>query len=1064
MDYSFRIFFRRSDKNSIVLMSNSPTGHDPLFSTFVLPYTENELKTSLTALELLNRPTRSSSDSDILEKAFLLHSLDPKKISSSPSCLIEHIGHKLYQVLFIGEIGEKFQEVYTQVKNEKGAWLNLHLQFDVGSRELLKYPWQLLRDAVIAPLLVYSNVNITYELSNKNDPPSFSFPKRPISLMAISPRPEDITPSLPNDTIAESINSDRTEQFFQIIHCPPQYDEFLQAIEEKKPEIVHFYGHGKFGKSCPECKRQDVISIANWWEDSCREEKCGHDLHDELETGFLIFEDKHKKSAYISRNELHKALAGRHVKLFILSACQTAASSRGDDDVAGILLQCNIPAILAMQFSVDAHQANLFNTQFYQRLIQELQQNASFTLETIGQAISSSRRFLEDDEGFRPILITHARQGEGEVELLSNPVIANDLLENIQKYKYNLANQIAQDAASQQTSLDLQDYIANYIPLTVTHDWGDFVLGKKQKPENSLEKLRRSRGKLILLQGSIGSGKSALAKHLAYTIAKDKTASVPILIELRHSTNGSLTKQIVWQLTHYNQSWLQNGTEDLDDLLTKGDVHGYFIFDGLSKASSDIIKDIEEFWHKYHTHTVVIMSRPSRDLISKFLHTDQVERLRLQPLTAPLIREHMQNHDLQIKMIKSANTPMILSFLLNGVEKAKVNNHGQIFKDYVDRVLETEDSKQIGQNIPEQVKWDVLKRLAYTLTYRHERNITYRHAVEVISVSVAVLNRRDQQEGENNEIKVEQVLESVIEHGFLQKEEKVATLPGEETLYFVPGLWMQEYFAAEKLKDMVAEESKQGAYIVPWKTWFRFLTRPELLNSTSPEKRWQLLFHNSDLAILAHDPWWTETFILVADLLEDSSQASWLLNKLARSWERPGLAIWCDKNTVITENEIIGFFKKLNSPDENIRYEAIKEVLDSLDLGYPSLSDKQLLLLVEATGDESPKVWHLVLDRLISLNPDKIRTDIENLGTRKSEKFQQGKERIFQALQNGLPTKAESDTANSPISLSFTFVGTLVLIFFLQSASYNDILETSYRPTIRLVKVNICFLICRCSS
>ncbi len=112
-------------------------------------------------------------------------------------------------------------------------------------------------------------------------------------------------------------------------------EEIKKALQARHHDVVHISGHGQYFA--------------------------------DLEQGFLYLETDEGDTAKTEGAELAAALRGlRHVKLLVLSACQTAMAGKGG--TAEALATSGIPAVLAMRFSVLDAGAKVFTTAFYTAL------------------------------------------------------------------------------------------------------------------------------------------------------------------------------------------------------------------------------------------------------------------------------------------------------------------------------------------------------------------------------------------------------------------------------------------------------------------------------------------------------------------------------------------------------------------------------------------------------------------------------------------------------------------------------------------------------------------------
>nr|MBW4582074.1 CHASE2 domain-containing protein [Tildeniella nuda ZEHNDER 1965/U140] len=198
---------------------------------------------------------------------------------------------------------------------------------------------------------------------------------------------------------------------YSTVGCLRAYLTEHQGTEA--PHIVHFDGHGLFGKRCPNqacCTMHKGIKV-----EYCR--VCSTPLPEAQ--GYLAFENEQSGPDYVSAEEfgllLQAASAGDHatsshgITLAVLTACQSGMSVSGDSVFNGIaqnLISQRVPAVVAMQYSVLVESAAKFAEQFYRSLGQK---------NSLALAISQGREAmgLSTQQWFRPVLYLRWRDNVG---------------------------------------------------------------------------------------------------------------------------------------------------------------------------------------------------------------------------------------------------------------------------------------------------------------------------------------------------------------------------------------------------------------------------------------------------------------------------------------------------------------------------------------------------------------------------------------------------------------------------------------------------------------------------
>lgn len=401
------LFHNRIDGNRSIIVSRM--NEDPIIQDFSLPFRKEECNAVLHLLETLNYPDGQKYLS-IEEKLLLINIRnnpnDPSYWSEGTVLpdILQQIGFRLYNSIFHGPVGEAFRESYYKILGDGDqSKLRLIFQFEPTDTEASRYPWELLRQEIKSPLLILNRISFIRQILSTEPLGEINF-SNPIRTMAVVSRPKNM-PVIPSDegaTIKKILRSQNIPSAYKWIEVPPHFFDFINAVIDYQPGIIHFDGHGAFGRFCPECKSKGLETFTTWHENICGNNQCKFDLTDIPSTGYLIFEDKDNRAAFISATQIGDRLAGKGVKLITLSACQTASVSQGTllNNVAPYLIRSGIPVVVAMQFSISSFSAELFTKRFYQSLSKE---------NNIEVAIDDSRRILDDGDNYRPVLFMRAR-------------------------------------------------------------------------------------------------------------------------------------------------------------------------------------------------------------------------------------------------------------------------------------------------------------------------------------------------------------------------------------------------------------------------------------------------------------------------------------------------------------------------------------------------------------------------------------------------------------------------------------------------------------------------------
>ena len=351
--------------------------------------------------------------------------LDEKRQNFSVQYL-GNIGQSLYQSLFPADSQAKNALLALLRSHEaKNSQLHIQLMFTAGVMRgvrLADYPWELLHDGK-SFLLLHHNVTISRYIAYEGVRPNLP-PTDQINILLLSSTASDTELGLQQlgDQEAQAIRlgleKARNAGYINFVQLEEVTKAQLRTYltehrGEDAPHVLHFDGHGLFGKRCshPKCRTMhNGNKILN-----CRQ--C-HTLLPEAR-GYLVFEDGKGGADYVSAEELGVLLSksslgdGNNksggIALVVLSACQSAMTLEGDSVFNGTaqnLISQRIPSVVAMQYSVTVASATRFTEQFYRSLGQR---------NSLGIAVSQAREAMgiEGNQWYRPVLYLRWEDNEG---------------------------------------------------------------------------------------------------------------------------------------------------------------------------------------------------------------------------------------------------------------------------------------------------------------------------------------------------------------------------------------------------------------------------------------------------------------------------------------------------------------------------------------------------------------------------------------------------------------------------------------------------------------------------
>jgi hypothetical protein len=309
------------------------------------------------------------------------------------------IGQKLYEAVFGKEEIRRLLDRLLH-ENSEPPVIEFHIS-DEGS-VLQAYPWELLhngdhflfdgRRAFAVRHVDFEEKIVSLKLESS------------LKVLYIAPRP--IFSDHINLPVAEKLNleeiDNRFPSHFEIASLPfntntrDSLQKYLLEIKDSTRKgtlvhILHIDTHGDFGWLCS-CNKERLRSPGVKKCPSCgavqsQDQKC---------QGYLAFEGDYKDVDWVSGKDLAKLLSGKGIQLVVLSACKSGmvGGSSTFTSMAGALVENQIPAVVAMQFSIGIKQSERFTEYFYKSMA-----NGKSLTEAIAEA-----RIALANSWYRPVL------------------------------------------------------------------------------------------------------------------------------------------------------------------------------------------------------------------------------------------------------------------------------------------------------------------------------------------------------------------------------------------------------------------------------------------------------------------------------------------------------------------------------------------------------------------------------------------------------------------------------------------------------------------------------------
>jgi CHAT domain len=353
---------------------------------------------------------------DWLVNAGLL-SQDRKQFVSN---LHKKAGQLLFDALFLANANAKQCLHDSRVRVSQNE--TLHIQFIISgndqlSASLLEYPWELLHDK--DDFLAWQNITFSRYIAYGDSPPEWSLTdKLEVLLVSLDAYDEKLglTKISPTEIDEIKVSLQRAVDIHIYPMISPSFREFGRYLSKSKrlPHIIHFHGHGLFGKKCKACRGFSTDMKSNQCK-SCQ----AVDAFDDPQ-GYILFKGEGTPSDLVSAERLAIELRAANmdesrnqssrIELVVLSTCQSGLALNNYTIFNGIaqrLIKFGIPAVVAMQFSVDILAAADFAERFYTLLGRHAAIAEAMKYGRVGMRSSG-----KDSQWFRPVLYT--RWGGGE--------------------------------------------------------------------------------------------------------------------------------------------------------------------------------------------------------------------------------------------------------------------------------------------------------------------------------------------------------------------------------------------------------------------------------------------------------------------------------------------------------------------------------------------------------------------------------------------------------------------------------------------------------------------------
>lgn len=249
-------------------------------------------------------------------------------------------GKMLYNAVFSGKLEDYFNKRLNKAQ-EENCGLRVSMIFSEDIPEIATLPWEYLHNGneflVIREGILLSRLPM--EVNKINSLPINSI----LRMLVIISAPDDPSISPLNtekeqEIILEALDKLQQEKKIKVDFTEDATIENVQSyLNEQNYHIVHFIGHG--------------ASING--------------------KGHLVFETEHRNAMYLDNEKLAELFLNKGIRLVLLNSCESAKGSnkKAYGDLASMLSKMGIPAVVAMQYSVNNDVATQFAYAFYSAIV-----------------------------------------------------------------------------------------------------------------------------------------------------------------------------------------------------------------------------------------------------------------------------------------------------------------------------------------------------------------------------------------------------------------------------------------------------------------------------------------------------------------------------------------------------------------------------------------------------------------------------------------------------------------------------------------------------------------------
>jgi CHAT domain len=270
------------------------------------------------------------------------------------------LGSCLYELLFSDKLSGVFLKALKNAQ-KRSATLRVILEFKPDARDLAEMPWEYIYCpdqtekgkgfflAARNSLILTRHVPLNLEEDDLKPGP------RPLRILIVVSQPSGEYTTVKADDVLSQIEKlkDKSPGTIETTQLRQPTKKSLGEHLKKRPHVVHFIGHGRYGKTGEDEDEQDGEE---------RQEKVGQLI--------LVSEEDLKSPVPIIDEDFADCFSDYQPRVIFLHACE-GAHTESYETFRGVALQLvysRVPAVVAMQYQITNRVATSFANEFYQSL------------------------------------------------------------------------------------------------------------------------------------------------------------------------------------------------------------------------------------------------------------------------------------------------------------------------------------------------------------------------------------------------------------------------------------------------------------------------------------------------------------------------------------------------------------------------------------------------------------------------------------------------------------------------------------------------------------------------